>query len=170
MTTPVNAAPHRKKEAHEVKREVKRETKPKEAAREHNRTPTERARERVTAPKPRDHRNRPSLTAGREQRPTVAHGQAHFASRKHLESHYQKHRNELGARSAAHYDKMASRFMSGTPQQGVLQGTRSNGEVVRYNPRTREFGVIKSNGTIKTYYKLEPKRNGMAYYQREWRK
>jgi filamentous hemagglutinin len=41
-----------------------------------------------------------------------------------------------------------------------LEKTRPNGDVVRYNPATDEFGVVKPDGTIRTYYKPDPARHG----------
>lgn len=44
--------------------------------------------------------------------------------------------------------------------EGVLEKVRSNGDIVRYNPSTDEFGVVSSGGSIRTYYKPGPTVHG----------
>jgi hypothetical protein len=66
------------------------------------------------------------------------------------------------------YRAAARAFMNGEPRPGVVQGTRANGEVVRFEPATGKFGVMRSNGTIKTYFRP----NGtpteqIRYFERE---
>jgi filamentous hemagglutinin len=41
-----------------------------------------------------------------------------------------------------------------------LEKVRANGDIVRYNPATEEFGIVKSDGTIRTYYKPDPANHG----------
>ena len=70
--------------------------------------------------------------------------------------------DDFGFRSAAEYGRAASRFLTGTPGRGVLEKTRDNGDLIRFNPRTDEFGVISRDGTVKTYYKPDPTKHGLA--------
>ena len=44
-------------------------------------------------------------------------------------------------------------FMEKKPDTDELQLARPNGEIIRYNTRTLEFGIVLGNGTVKTYYK-----------------
>jgi filamentous hemagglutinin len=52
--------------------------------------------------------------------------------------------------------------------QGRREKVRSDGDVVRYNPNTDEFGVGSSGGSICTYYKPDPavhgKRSNLEYF------
>ena len=56
---------------------------------------------------------------------------------------------------------MASDFLTGEPSDGTLEGVRSwNGDTVRYNDNTGEFGIVSSSGTIKTYSVPDPAVHG----------
>jgi filamentous hemagglutinin len=83
-----------------------------------------------------------------------------FASDGQLQDHFNRHGGDFGARTAAEYEARANTFLNGPRGPGVLEKTRPNGDVVRYNPATDEFGVVKPDGTIRTYYKPDPARHG----------
>ena len=55
---------------------------------------------------------------------------------------------------------MADAFLNGPRGTGVLQKVRANGDIVRYDPATQAFGVVKPDGTIRTYYKPDPAVHG----------
>jgi len=84
-----------------------------------------------------------------------------FATQGLRNSHFAKHGAEFGLRSAQAYERAAGRFMSGRPGRGVLQGTRQNGDIVRYNPGTNEFGIARQDGTLRTYFKPNPATHGL---------
>ncbi len=102
---------------------------------------------------------------------TLFSSSGRFASAARRNDHFARHGGDFGARSARAYERAAGRFLTGRPERGVLQATRRNGDIVRYNPRTNEFGVVKPDGTIRTYYKPDPATHGlrsnMDYFQRE---
>lgn len=75
---------------------------------------------------------------------------ATFASAGKLTDHFVRHGADFGAKTAAAYQRQASRFLTGSPGKSVLQKTRANGDVVRYNPKTDQFGVIAKNGNLRT--------------------
>jgi filamentous hemagglutinin len=83
-----------------------------------------------------------------------------FASDGQLQDHFNRHGGDFGARTAAEYEAQANTFLNGPRGPGVLEKTRPNGDIVRYNPATDEFGVVKPDGTIRTYYKPDPARHG----------
>ena len=85
---------------------------------------------------------------------------ARFASAAKLGDHFARHGSDFGSRSAAAYQRSASRFLTGTPGRGVMEKTRANGDVVRFNPKSNEFGVLSKGGDIRTYYKPDPKVHG----------
>jgi filamentous hemagglutinin len=41
-----------------------------------------------------------------------------------------------------------------------MQKTRSNGDILRFDPATDAFGAVKPDGTIRTYYKANPAVHG----------
>jgi len=82
---------------------------------------------------------------------------AKFANNKRLVEHFKKHGADFGAKSPAEYEKLASEFLENVKPQGVLEKVRpSDGAIVRYNPKTEEFGILDKSGTVKTYYKPQP--------------
>ncbi|TJZ83095.1 RHS repeat-associated core domain-containing protein [Paracoccus hibiscisoli] len=99
-----------------------------------------------------------------------------FASAAKLTEHWKKHgiAAEWGYNiSKTTYLDRARRFLSGAPGRDVLQHTRLNGELVRFNKRTGEFGVVTNSGTIKTLFRPGESemgrklgQSGVEYYQR----
>ena len=85
---------------------------------------------------------------------------AQFADNAKLMDHYNRHGSDFGAKTPAEYVQQADVFLTGQMSPGTLQKTRANGDVVRFNPATDEFGVISSSGVIRTYYKPDPKIHG----------
>jgi filamentous hemagglutinin len=58
------------------------------------------------------------------------------------------------------YQSKADTYLTGQRAQGVLEKVRANGDIVRYNPATEEFGVVTKDGVIRTYYKPNPAIHG----------
>ncbi|HTC93412.1 MAG TPA: RHS repeat-associated core domain-containing protein [Terriglobales bacterium] len=86
----------------------------------------------------------------------------HFANGALLESHFADHGTDFGAKTKAEYEQQASKFLNGPRGSGVLEKIRpSNGDIVRYNPATEEFGVARADGTIRTYFKPDPAVHGL---------
>jgi hypothetical protein len=94
-----------------------------------------------------------------------------FASVALRTSHFVKHGAKFGSKTAAAYERAASSFLAGKPRPGVMQGIRSNGDVVRYNPKTNEFAIKTKDGTIRTYFKPDPsvhkQKTNLDYYRQE---
>ncbi|WP_221119613.1 hemagglutinin repeat-containing protein [Rhizobium lentis] len=90
----------------------------------------------------------------------AAVGVGAFGSVAKLQDHYNRHGNDFGAKSAAEYQAQAKAFLGGPIAPGILEKIRSNGDIVRYNPTTDEFGVVSSGGIIRTYYKPDPAVHG----------
>jgi hypothetical protein len=78
-----------------------------------------------------------------------------FANSSALQDHFDRHGADFGAESADQYQSSASALLSGPLPAGVLQITRSNGDIVRFNPETNEFGVA-SPTSIRTYFIPNP--------------
>jgi filamentous hemagglutinin len=83
-----------------------------------------------------------------------------FVDQAKLDDHFARHGGDFGAKNALEYQAQADRFLTVSKPAGVLEKVRPNGDVVRYNPATDEFGVISSGGSISTYYKPDPAVHG----------
>jgi len=77
--------------------------------------------------------------------------------------HFYDHVGNTGARSPEHYRRMA-RYVARSNERVIMQYARSDGRVVRYNPRTNEFVVVGGNGRIETYFRPT---DGIRYYTRD---
>jgi hypothetical protein len=87
---------------------------------------------------------------------------ATFADTAKLQDHFSRHGSDFGATTATQYQGQASQFLTSARPNEVLEKVRSNGDVVRYNPTTEEFGVISANGSIRTYYRPDPAVHGYS--------
>lgn len=87
---------------------------------------------------------------------------ARFADQAKLDDHFNRHGADFGATSPTQYQQMADNFLTGPRGANTLERTRANGDVVRYDPTTDAFGVVSSNGTVRTYYVPDPAIHGYA--------
>lgn len=83
-----------------------------------------------------------------------------FSSEKELQRHFDKHGKDFGSKNPAEYRSQADKFLNTERSPGTLEKIRDNGEIVRFNPKTDEFGVTKPDGIIKTYFRPNPKIHG----------
>jgi pyocin large subunit-like protein len=44
--------------------------------------------------------------------------------------------------------------------KNILTTVRPNGDTVRFNPTTDEFGILGRDGVIRTYYRTDPSEHG----------
>jgi hypothetical protein len=58
--------------------------------------------------------------------------------------------------SVARYEAMADRFLTEPLRSSVLPCTRPQGAQLRYDQATGAFGVLTSDGIIRTYFKPVP--------------
>jgi hypothetical protein len=79
-----------------------------------------------------------------------------------LGDHYYRHGADFGATTMAEYAQQADNFLGGAKTGQTLERVRENGEIVRYNVITDEFGVIGPDGVIKSYFRPDPNRHGYA--------
>jgi len=81
-----------------------------------------------------------------------------FLDRASLADHHKSHRGEFGWISEEKYAAQADMFL-GQPLNPVTQkeGTRKNGDTVRLDMATGEFGVLLKSGYIKTYFRADPR-------------
>lgn len=85
---------------------------------------------------------------------------AKFADQAKLDDHSARHGSDFGAKNTLEYQAQADKFLTASKPAGVLEKARPNGDIVRYNPSTDEFGVVSSGGSIRTYYKPDPAVHG----------
>lgn len=87
----------------------------------------------------------------------------------HRDDHFAVHFRDgecFGATTAAEYEARAVKFLCTRPAKGVMVCTRRTaagcpGDMLRYDPVTREFGILMRNGRVLTYY--EPFRKSQAH-------
>lgn len=84
-----------------------------------------------------------------------------------LAMHFRKKGPTVGATTEAEYLALADNFVGGPLPPGTLECMRSDGDQVRYNPNTDEFGVLDTlTGVIRTYWRLQGTRaQNLAYFQ-----
>ena len=84
-----------------------------------------------------------------------------FSSEDLLNGHFEDHGSDFGATTASEYEQQASDFLTNQENPDNLEFKRVRGyragDTVHFNPETDEFGVIRPDGTIRTYYRPNPK-------------
>jgi len=97
-----------------------------------------------------------------------------FKNRHNLERHFVRHGQEFGAATAAEYEKKADAFMTKPLHAGILECHRRNGDSVRFDPKTNQFGVSTSAGEILTFMIVTPlagsTQTALQYYESACRK
>lgn len=96
----------------------------------------------------------------RTQPVTLSQIPARFADNARLQDHFRRHGADFGLSNPPDYEAQAARFLAGRPSQGILEIVRTNGDIVRYNTSTNEFGIITQDGIIRTYFKPDPAVHG----------
>ena len=96
-----------------------------------------------------------------------------FVSPYELFEHWKKHQRKFDVASEDEYLALADAFLGGPRTHSTLECTRGNGEIVRYNDATREFGVLTRSGFILTYFKasvhVHKLPSNLEYFQQECR-
>lgn len=69
--------------------------------------------------------------------------------------------------SLQQYVQTSRRFMSGAPRNGMLEGIRADGNIVRFSPESGYIGIMSDNGTIRTFFR--PKK-GIEYFWDQFNK
>ena len=79
-----------------------------------------------------------------------------FLNANQLQYHFREHGLDFGAGSPKDYERLADVFLGGGLAPKVRECTRKQGDTVRFNPHTDEYGVLDSVGVIRTYFKPTP--------------
>ncbi|MGB8840196.1 MAG: hypothetical protein WCC64_03915, partial [Aliidongia sp.] len=83
-----------------------------------------------------------------------------FGNEAQFLDHYARHGSDFRALTPNEYAQQAGRLLNGPAGPTTLEMVRRNGDIVRYDPTTDEFGVVKPDGTIRTFYKPDPAVHG----------
>jgi len=79
-----------------------------------------------------------------------------FKHRYELERHFARHGQEFNATTAEEYEELADEFMTGALRDGAEECVRNNGDLVRFDSRTSEFGIRGVAGYIRTFMIVVP--------------
>ncbi|MBI3635314.1 MAG: hypothetical protein HY216_03710 [Candidatus Rokubacteria bacterium] len=87
---------------------------------------------------------------------------------------FAKHGAEFGVATPDEYLQLADTFLGGPLNPGTTwECVRENGDHLRYNTETEEFGVLRPDGVIKTYFKPDPadhrQSNNVEYFRKACR-
>jgi pyocin large subunit-like protein len=75
-----------------------------------------------------------------------------FASHTHLLSHFGDHASDFSVSTLMEYEELADHFLSKPSTPDMHECPRKQGDKVRFDKKTNEFGVIGSDGVIRTYF------------------
>ena len=91
---------------------------------------------------------------------------------KELGRQFKKHGQEFKAATAVDYQALADAFLGGPLSSPCLQCKRKDGDVVRYNPVSNEFGILSQTRQIITFFKPNhgTAADRLAYYNRTCQK
>jgi RHS repeat-associated protein len=79
-----------------------------------------------------------------------------FQSGKELIRHAADHAHEFGVSEHAAYDKLATDLFSRLVGNGLMEKVRStNGDIIRWDPTTNAFGVMRSDGYMRSLFRLD---------------
>lgn len=80
-----------------------------------------------------------------------------FADTQRRKEHWANHRQDFGQRiSVARYEAQADRFLTDPAGPTLRYCYRRSGWTVRYDEATGSFGVLSTDGIIRTYFKPIP--------------
>jgi hypothetical protein len=96
--------------------------------------------------------------------PNIRHPKIGFATQQKFLEHYDKHGREFGRVSSREYLLMAQDLRDGRAGQGVLEFTRRDGVVTRFDHKSGAFLAFNRNLTIRTFFKPN---DGEAYFKRQ---
>jgi pyocin large subunit-like protein len=85
---------------------------------------------------------------------------AGFASAQKLTDHFDKHKSRLRVVTEEEYLTRADDFMGGPLHLNTLECRRNaDGDLLRFNPFTQEFGVLTTGAIIRTYHIRKTRRD-----------
>lgn len=100
--------------------------------------------------------------------PNVVYG---FIDPEEKDNHFLDHNREFEPEFASpeEYETAAIQFLTKEPWNTMLECTRRNGDVIRFDTRTDEFAICNRDGYLKTYYKPDTywhrQESNLIYFQ-----
>jgi hypothetical protein len=91
-------------------------------------------------------------------------GTTAFRSETHLREHHDKHGREFGAVSRQEYLALAQALRDRPLDPRVIEATRADGVVTRFDRDAGAFIAFDPDGTIRTFFKP---RDGEVYFRRQ---
>ena len=87
-----------------------------------------------------------------------------FASRAKLAEHYEKHGREFGSITIDEYLRMAQELRDRPADDSVVEASRGDEVVTRFDRKSGAFLAFNRDGTIRTFFKPN---DGEAYFRRQ---
>jgi pyocin large subunit-like protein len=87
-----------------------------------------------------------------------------FRTRRQFEEHFQKHGAEFGAITAQQYLHLAQSLRDAPVGGSILQATRADGVITKFDKAHAYFGAYNRDGTIRTFFIPN---NGERYFRRQ---
>ena len=86
-----------------------------------------------------------------------------FRDNEDLEEHFEDHKAEFpGITRVQSYLILAERFLNGPLSPTAVECLRPQGGRCRYDRVTEEYGAVRADGTIATYFRPNPAIHGLA--------
>jgi hypothetical protein len=79
-----------------------------------------------------------------------------FVNARQRNRHFSEHGADFGASNPNDYEALADIFLSGLTPVGIQECKRKQGDKLRYDPKTESYGVLDTNGLIRTFFKPIP--------------
>lgn len=96
--------------------------------------------------------------------PNIRHPKIGFATQQKFLDHFEKHGREFGRISAREYLLMAQDLRDRRADRGILEFSRRDGVVTRFDRGSGAFLAFNRNLTIRTFFKPN---DGEAYFKRQ---
>lgn len=95
---------------------------------------------------------------------TKVHTDIGFRTRRNLEEHYEKHGREFGSITQDAYLRQAQELRDQSVGGDILEATRNDGVITRFNRKTGAFLAFNKDLTIRTYFRPN---DGERYFNRQ---
>jgi pyocin large subunit-like protein len=102
-----------------------------------------------------------------DTQPVITHPNIGFASHQRLVDHYQKHGREFGSISMEEYLHQAQELRDRPAGGNVLEATRPDGVISRFDRTSGAFIAFNPDQVIRTYFRPA---EGEAYFWRQSRR
>ncbi len=99
--------------------------------------------------------------------PNIRHPKIGFATKQKFLDHFEKHGREFGHITSREYLLMAQDLRDRRAGRSVLEFSRRDGVITRFDRKSGSFLAFNRNLTIRTFFKPN---DGEAYFKRQQRR